>query len=95
MKDLKFLLNKRKNLKNITLSEKDIFYIFSKTIKEEFGNIGAIKFQFDFFKNKTLFVRCESAAWSSELWLNREKIIRKMNKELGEGTIERLKTKNS
>ena len=93
MKTLKSLLNKRENLKKISLTDKDIFYIFQKVIKEEFGNYGSEKLKADFFKNKTIFVKCESSNFASELFLNRQKIIRKMNEELGEGVVEGIRTK--
>jgi len=93
MKDLKSLLNKRKDLKKITFDNKDVFYIFSRVIKKEFGNIGAGKFQADYFGKHVLVVRCESPTWASELWMNKEKIMRQMNEELGEGAVEKIRTK--
>jgi hypothetical protein len=93
MKSLKNLFAKRENKKRTALSDKDIFYIFSKIIKEEFGNIGASKLKADYFKNKTIFVKSGSLAWASELFLSRNMIIRKINKELGEGAIREIKSK--
>ncbi len=93
MKSLKNLLEKRKKESGISLNEKDIFYIFQKVIKEEYGNVGAGKFKADFFKNKTLFIKSESSVWASELWMNKDKIIKKIKEELGEGAVERIKVK--
>jgi hypothetical protein len=93
MKSLKNLLHKRENRKSTALTDKDVFYIFSKIIKEEFGNVGANKLKADFFKNKTIFIKSTSSAWASELFSNRTTIIRKLNKELGEGVIREIKIK--
>jgi hypothetical protein len=93
MKSLKNLLYKRKNRKTLALTDKDIFYIFTKIIKVEFGNIGVNKLQPDFFKNKTIFVKSYSSAWGSELFSNRNTIIKKLNRELGEGVIREIKLK--
>ena len=93
MRDLKSLLNRRKDLKKIAFDTKDVFYIFNRIIKREFGEIGAAKFQADYFGKRVLVVRCESSAWASELWNNKGKIIRKMNEELGEGAVEKIRTK--
>jgi hypothetical protein len=93
MKLLKNLLYKRENKKSIALTDKDIFYIFNRIIKEEFGNIGASKLKADYFKNKTIFVKSSSSAWANELFLSRNMIIRKINKELGEGVIREIKMK--
>jgi hypothetical protein len=93
MKSLKNLFQKRENKKAVALTDKDIFYIFNKIIKEEFGNVGASRLQADFFKNKTIFVKSMSSAWANELFLSRNMIVRKMNKELGEGMIKEIKMK--
>jgi len=93
MKSLGSLLSKRKNTTKISLSDKDIFYIFNRVIKEEFGNVGASKLRPDYFKNKTIFVKLTSSAWASELFSNRNTIIKKINKELGEGAIKEIKLK--
>jgi hypothetical protein len=93
MKALKNLLEKRKRVLKISLDDNDIFYVFRRVIKEEYGNVGAEKFTADFFKNKTLFVKSDSSAWASELWMNKEKIIKKINDELGTEAVARIKTK--
>ena len=93
MKSLKNLLYKRENKLAISLTDKDIFYIFNRVIKEEFGNVGASKLKGDYFKNGTIFIKLTSSAWASELFSNRNLIIRKMNKELGEGAIKEIKLK--
>jgi hypothetical protein len=54
MKSLKNLFQKRENKKAVALTDKDVFYIFDKIIKEEFGNVGASKLKADYFKNKKL-----------------------------------------
>lgn len=93
MKALKLLLDKHKGLKKITFDNKDVFYVFNRVIKKEFGDIGAGKFQPDYFGKKVLVIKCSSPTWASELWLNKEKVMRKMNEELGEGAVEKIRTK--
>lgn len=91
MKSLKDLLKKQVVRRNLVVDDKDIFYVFQKVIKEEFGNVGAAKFTARHFGNKTIFVQTESSNWASELWLNKKKIVEKMNKELGENIISGIK----
>lgn len=93
MKSLKALLEKQNKLKKITFDTKDVFYVFSRVIKKEFGDIGAAKFQADYFGKKVLVIKCDSPTWASELWLNKEKIMRLMNEELGEGAVMKIRTK--
>lgn len=97
MKSLKNLLDKKigakKIAKSFTLDNKDVFYIFNRIIKEEFGNMGAGKLKPDYFGKKILHVKAESPTWASELWLNKKELIRKMNKEFGQEIITDIKTK--
>ena len=95
MKTLKSLLSKRKelHLAPAALTDKDIFYIFRRVVKEEFGALGESKFQADYFKNKTIFIKSESSVWAAELFSNRSRIVRKLNEELGEGAIRDIKLK--
>lgn len=93
MKSLKNLLGQRKDLKKIAFDNKDVFYIFSRVIKKEFGEIGAGKFTPEYFGKKVLVVRCATPTWASELWINKERIMEKMNEELGDGAVLKIKTK--
>lgn len=97
MKSLSNLLKKKFSGKNqerkVELDEKTVFFIFKKIIREEFGNTGSAMLQPDYFGKKILFVKAASSVWASELWLNRNKIVHKMNKELGEGSVQEIKTK--
>lgn len=93
MRSLGNLLEKRQKSLKASFDDKDVFYVFSRVIGEEFGSIGKEKFRPDFFKNKTLFIKCSSPTWAGELWLNKEKIIKKINEQLGDNAVERIKTK--
>jgi hypothetical protein len=97
MKSLKSLLSKKNSvaqaLRKTTLTDKDVFYVFKKIIQEEFGNIGAAKLKPDYFGKNILHIKSASSAWASELWLNKNLILRKLKKELGEGAVQELKLK--
>jgi predicted nucleic acid-binding Zn ribbon protein len=96
MKSLKNLLTKKfpeKQLRRGVLDDATVFFVFKKVIQEEFGNLGIENFRADYYKNGTIFIRCQSSAWASELWLNKNRIVRKVNKELGESIITEIKTK--
>jgi hypothetical protein len=92
MKTLKDLLSKKKT-RLTNLSDKDIFYIFRRIIKEEYGNVGACNLQPDFFKSGTVFVRGVSSAWTAEIFSNRSFIIRKINDVLGAGVVREIRFK--
>lgn len=95
MKSLKNLLQKKLSkkgeLQKTSLDEKTIFFVFKKVIQKEFGNLGAEKFRPSYFSQRTMFIKAQSPAWASELWINKERIVKKLNKELGEEAIEKIK----
>jgi hypothetical protein len=91
MKSIKNYLSKKDLFQVRNIDEKTIFYIFRKVVKEEFGNIGADKFKTEYFKDKTIFIKSDSSVWSSELWLNKDKIVRKINQEAGGKVVEKIK----
>lgn len=93
MKSLQSLLEKRKNTAKKNFSDKDVFYVFNRVVQEEFGNVGAEKFQASFWKNGLIFIKSESSVWANELQLNRGKIVRKINEKLGEGAVKGIKLK--
>jgi hypothetical protein len=92
MKLLGNLLNLRKP-KKLSLTDKDVYFIFRKVIQAEFGAVGIEKLQPDYYDGQTIFVKSESSAWLNELWLNKGRIVRKINQELGEELIKNIKTK--
>jgi hypothetical protein len=93
MKKIGQLIVSKGDLKKVGWDEKSIFYAFRRVIKEEYGSNGVINLVPDFWKNQTLFVRSDSATWGSELWLNKEKIIKKINLEIGSEEVKKLKIK--
>jgi hypothetical protein len=93
LKSLKNLLEKHKKATMHSFDDKDVFFVFQRVIREEYGNYGSEKLKADFFKNKTVFVKSDSSNFASELWTNKQKIIRKMNEELGEGAVKEIKIK--
>ena len=97
MKTLKTLLQKKSQRGAqrgaMRIDDKTIFFIFKKILQEEYGSVGLEKFKTDYFLNKSLHVKASSSAWAAELWINRNKLIKKINLELGGEYIERLKMK--
>lgn len=93
MQILKNYLVKKNIFQPKILDDQTVFYVFRKVIKDEFGNVGIEKLIPDYYNNKTIFIKSDSSAWASEMWLQKDRIVRKMNAELGEGSIEKIKVK--
>ena len=77
---LKKKYSSRKTKKKPSLDEKSVFFVFKKVIQKEFGETGLGKIVPDYFSNKTLVIKSKNPAWAAELWTNREKIIKALNK---------------
>lgn len=93
MKALGDILSGRKIKKARALDDKTVFFVFRKVIEDEFGLIGKQKFTPDYFANKVLFIKADNSIWSSELWTNKARIIKKINEEIGEDIVENIKMK--
>lgn len=93
MKSLSSLLNKKKINRKIVLDDKTVFFLFKKIIKEEFGNVGIEKLIPNYFAHGIIFIHSESSAWAAELEMQKAKIIRKINQEIGSSQIKNIKLK--
>jgi predicted nucleic acid-binding Zn ribbon protein len=91
MKRISYLIKKKENSSRVRLDDKTTFYLFKRIIKQEYGNQGAKNLEATFFKNGKLFVAAESSVWAAELLLNKNEIIRKINKEIGRDEIYEIK----
>lgn len=99
MQLLKILLKDKSSIKNTELNsaqvdDKTVFFVFYKVIQEEFGSRGRENFKADYFANKKLFIKSKSSAWASQLWLEKERIARRINEELGGECVRELKAKH-
>jgi predicted nucleic acid-binding Zn ribbon protein len=84
-------LNKKKLESKI--DQETIFFIFREVIKKEFGDIGGAYFDPSYLSKKTIFIKSKSPAWASELWLNQERILDKVNKKIGKKVLEKMTIK--
>jgi predicted nucleic acid-binding Zn ribbon protein len=93
MKSIRDILNNQRSPGKIApiIDEKTVLFIFSKVLTSEMGAIGRQKFKANKFINQTIIVTTESSAWAQELWLHREKIVQKINSELGQDSVARIK----
>jgi len=85
---------KRKHVKKINekVDEKCIEKIFLEVASGIIGTIDQRDFRRIAIKDGVLYVRTTSSSITSELWRNKEKIIKNLNKETGDETIKIIKT---
>ncbi len=79
----------------IVLDDQSIFYVFKKIVAQEYGARGEQNIEARYYKDKKLFVASKSSLWMSELQLNRQYFIEKMNEELGTDAILEIKVESS
>jgi hypothetical protein len=85
---------KRYLTKKTAPDKETLFYIFKEVVQEYFGKIGSEKLMPDYFSNGVLFIKSQNSVWSSELWINKAEITRKINKKIGESLLKEIKIKN-
>lgn len=85
------LLSNQKNRKNSIIDQATVEILFRQAVKDEFGEVGVGYFSPELLKDKVLFVKTKSSIWSSELWLLRDKIIKKINAEANEQVLREIK----
>ncbi len=90
MRTLKELLPLKKTVLNPeVLDEKTVFYVCKRVLIEEYGVRGGENIIPSFYKEKKLFLTPRSSLWSSEVWLQRDRIRERINTVLGcEGVVE-------
>jgi predicted nucleic acid-binding Zn ribbon protein len=93
MKSLKSLLDKKAKIQKTSLTEKDIFFVAGKIIQEELGTLGSENLKADFWKEGKLFIKSKNSAWGAELIMNKKRILKKINEQLGGGEVKELKLK--
>lgn len=94
MKKIGQLLSQKDLGRRDKLDEKAIFYVFTRVIRELYGNKGAEFVQPDFYKNGKIFVKSSSSNWANEIWLNKDEIMEKINSEIGAVEISELNISN-
>jgi hypothetical protein len=82
MKKISSFLNKKTLIKNTTIDQQSIFYVFQLVIKDEYGRQGIENIVPVFFKDRKIFIKA-AGAWASEIWLQRKQIVKKINQQLG------------
>lgn len=73
------------------IDEKTVLFLAEKIILSQYGIRGRENIIPKAFKEKKLYFLCRSSLWMNELWMNRDIIIKKMDQELGDGSISDIK----
>jgi hypothetical protein len=91
MKKIGLFISNKIQQRKIALSDKEIFYLFARIIKAEYGNQGAKNLKATYLSNGRIFIKSDSSIFSNELLLNKNEIIRKINQEIGSEEIKDIK----
>lgn len=92
MRSLKDFIGKRSGAAEVTpLDDKTVFFLFRKIIREEYGMRGAAELEPVAFAEGVLSVKANSPLYSSELWMRREGLLTRMNKEFDQEAVKELR----
>lgn len=91
MKNLKDLLPKKRSSRPFIIDEKTLFFVAKKVLIEEYGVRGGENILPTFYKEKKLFLSPRSSLWSSEIYLMREHLCKRINEMLGSDVIQEIK----
>ena len=95
MRNLKDLLPKKRYAPEkktaAPLDEQTVFYIAKKVIAEEYGFRGGENIIPTLYKEKKLYLSSRSSLWGNEIWLERERLVGRMNALLGDMAIIEIK----
>lgn len=88
MRSLRDFIGKREgSFHAAKLDDKTVFFLFRKIIREEYGNRGVNELSPVSFSEGILSIKASNPLYSNELWMRRETLIDRMNRELGEAGI--------
>lgn len=73
------------------LDDKTVLFLFRKIIREEYGNRGVNELSPVTFSDGVLSIKASNPLYSNELWMRRDVLIDRMNRELGEVGVTEVK----
>jgi hypothetical protein len=92
MKKIGQYLNFQKNkFTPKTIDEKTIFFLFSKIIKEMYGEKGVENLKAEKYLNQTIFFSAKLSLWAADVLVNRQEIIDKINHQIGSAEVKEIK----
>jgi hypothetical protein len=92
MRNLSELLGARARpvRKTPPLDDSTLFFLFLRIMKQWFGEQGGQKVSPTRFAEGTLFVKCPSSLWRSELALQKESLLEALNREAGQEAVKEI-----
>lgn len=92
MRSLRDFIGKREGNFHVSqLDDKTVFFLFRKIIREEYGNRGVNELSPVIFSEGVLSIKASNPLYSNELWMRRDVLIDRMNRELGEVGVTEVK----
>lgn len=76
--------------KNHRLSDKVLLFKIKNAIKEEFGEKLERAIVLKSLRHQTLYIEVENSVWKSEVMLRKNRIVEKLNSNLGSKYIENI-----
>jgi hypothetical protein len=78
--------------RRVVADQKTVFFLAEKGMAELYGVRGRENVSPRYWKNGKLFLSCRSPLWANELWITRESLRERINRELGYEGVKEIKT---
>lgn len=81
-----------REVRTVLADEKTVFFLTEKIVGDLYGVRGRENISPRYWKNGILFCSCKSPLWANELWITREALRDRINRELGYEGVKEIKT---
>lgn len=78
--------------KDVVADEKTVFFLAEKVVSELYGVRGRENVSPRYWKSGKLFLSCRNPLWANELWITRDTLRDRINRELGHEGVKEIST---
>jgi hypothetical protein len=82
------------NSRKTEIDDKTLFFLAEKVISALYGTRGRENVIPRYFRDGKLHLACHSPLWANELWMTRDTLRERLNREIGHDLVEEIKTSN-
>ncbi len=76
------------------IDDKTLFFLAEKVISAFYGTRGRENVIPRYFRDGKLYLACHSPLWANELWMTRDTLCERLNREIGHDLVKEIKTSN-
>lgn len=82
------------DVRKLDIDDKTLFFLAEKVISSLYGTRGRENVIPRYFHEGKLHFSCHSPLWANELWMTRDTLRERLNREIGHDLVKEIKTSN-